>query len=99
MTINRYSKRRDPNEAAIVAALRNAGAYVHLLDLPLDLLVGYQGRTYLLEVKLPLGPRGGERTEWKPSQREFLAAWPGGVAQVVRTPAEALDVIGVEVAS
>ena len=29
---------------------------------PVDLLVGYAGRTTLLEVKKPLGPRGGSQS-------------------------------------
>ena len=54
--------RRDANERVIIDALLRAGCIVHQLDadsLP-DLLVGTpDGRWVLLEVKLPLGPKGG----------------------------------------
>lgn len=59
MSINRYAARRDENEQAVVDALEAAGASVTRLGQPMDLLVGYQGRNTLLEVKKPLGPRGG----------------------------------------
>lgn len=52
---------RDVNEGEIVRALEAAGATVTRLNgsgVP-DLLVGYQKRTKLLEVKRPLGPKGG----------------------------------------
>jgi hypothetical protein len=57
-----YPRARDGNEAAIVDALRAAGATVTRLGdagVP-DLLVGYRGSTLLLEIKLPLGARGGK---------------------------------------
>ena len=60
MTIHRRAARRDSNEVEIVRALIAAGASVTHLSgvdgLP-DLLVGYQGRTVLLEVK-HLSPTG-----------------------------------------
>jgi hypothetical protein len=39
MTRNRYAKRRDKNEPAIVKALRAAGANVAITDHPFDLVV------------------------------------------------------------
>ncbi len=103
----RRAKRRDANEAAIVEALEAAGAYVQRLDdsgggVP-DLLVGYRGVTKLLEVKLPLGPRGGVHHHGKPgssgdmtpAQVRWWADWCGEPPLVVRTPAEALAAIGV----
>jgi hypothetical protein len=95
------AKRRDANEPPIVQALENAGAFVQRLDdgqgTP-DLLVGYAGRTYLLEVKLPLGPRGGAvgHQNLNDEQVEWHAGWHecGGTLLVVRTPDEALRAIG-----
>lgn len=102
MTFGR-AKRRDESEPAIVEALRAVGAYVALLDgggLP-DLLVGFQGRTILLEVKTPQKNgrarsrnHEGGRGELKPRQASFLDAWCGGTVAVVHTPAEALAAIG-----
>lgn len=70
----RYGARRDANEGPIVAALRAAGAIVQPLnetDVP-DLLVGYGGHWWLLEVKRPPGPRGGMKDRHlRPGQVRF----------------------------
>ena len=47
----RHAKRVDANQDAIVATLRAAGAYVWIIGLPVDLLVGYNGHSFLVEVK------------------------------------------------
>ena len=59
--MNGYARARDQNEGPIVAALRSVGATVSRLNDPgaPDLLVGFRAGTYLLEVKRPLGARGG----------------------------------------
>lgn len=101
----RYPRKRDDNEKDIVAMLRAHGATVTHLDdsgVP-DLLVGYQGKTFLLEVKLPSRADGkahtrtaqggaGELTE---SQTKWWQAWTGEPAKVVHSAAEALAAIGV----
>ena len=94
----RRSLQRDANEPAIVKALRAIGASVHPLHVPCDLLVGYQGRTYLMEVKSPLGPKGGASRNGQKlneKQQAFADAWAGQFA-IVRTIQEALDAIGVQ---
>lgn len=78
--------RLDGNHAAIREALEAVGATVSLQG-PLDLLVGFGGQNYLLEVKTARG-------QLRASQRAFLGRWKGHVA-VVRTVDEALGVIGV----
>ena len=93
MSLNRTNPRRDQNERAIVSALNQAGAITWRLSAPgvPDLLVGWQGRWLLLEVKT-------ERGRLKPAQQVFhatatalkLPCW------VVRNEAEALEVLGVE---
>jgi hypothetical protein len=99
VSLNRYAKRRDPNEPEIVAALRAAGAVVWLLDQPLDLLVSHpRAGTVLIEVKSPEGPRGGKSRSGQglnKNQREFVATWPGKWGMAT-TAEEALAVIGVE---
>lgn len=85
MSINRYAKKRDANEKEIVEALLKAGYSVVRLDTPLDLLVGKNGVTWLLEVKMP----DGELT--KP-QKEFIKTWQGQFA-IARTPEEALAAV------
>lgn len=99
------AKRRDDNEPEVVAALVAAGAVVTRVDgdgVP-DLLVGFKGRTFLLEVKLPRGARGGltrhrdhegGRGDLTAAQVKWWDAWTGAPAHVVRTPAEALAAIG-----
>lgn len=94
----RRAAKRDANESAIVAALEAVGATVTRINaggVP-DLLVGHRGRTYLLEVKAPLGPRGGIGDgHLTDEQEEWWETWRGGRPVIVRTPAEALAAIGV----
>ena len=87
------AKRTDQNQADIVAALRAVGASV--LNLYLvgsgcpDLLVGYQGQDYPMEVKTDIG-----RVSWV--QQEWHDNWRGRPVSIVRCVADALSVIGVE---
>ena len=83
--MRRYGNRRDVNEQEIVDALEAIGATVCRLDRPVDLLVGYRARCFLIEVKAPNGrlTRG---------QREFMRRWKGQV-RVVETPEDAIDVV------
>ena len=82
----RHNARRDENEPLIVEALRKAGALVDRIDgtgVP-DLLVGYQERWALLEVKVP-----GK----KPRLTTAEAAWHERAAGYPRR-ARRLDVAG-----
>lgn len=58
--------RRDTNEKEIVEALRKIGATVEFLDLTNgpDLLVGYHGENFLLEVKQPKKDLRSEQVDW-----------------------------------
>ena len=85
----RWNAATDHNQAAIVDALRKVGASVEIIGRPLDLLVGYQRRTYVLEVKQVKG-------RISQGQEEFLREWQGDIATVVRSASEALAVIGCE---
>lgn len=89
-----HAKARDANEPEIVRALRRVGASVITLHTPLDLIVGYRGENYLLEIKMPLGPKGGENgATLTPAQITFFERWQGQ-ACVVRSGLEALAAIG-----
>ena len=82
-------KRRDANEKPIIAALRAVGATVVQLsstDVP-DLLVGYRGLNWLLEVKSD----GGDLSQ---GQADWFRDWRGE-GGVVRTPEDALRRIGI----
>ena len=88
MSLSRYAKCRDGVEAEIILALRKHGASVYQLDRPVDLLVGYERQTFLLEIKQP----NGKLTE---GQCDFFDEWRGGIASVVRNVEEALGLIGI----
>lgn len=88
--MRKHAARVDDNQGAIVAALRRCGADVRDLSrvgdgLP-DLLVGWRGQNFLLEIKTPRG-------ELNTRQRNFQAGWRGQTA-TVRTISEALAAIG-----
>lgn len=89
----RRRARVDANQKQIVACLRAAGATVEHLHtvgagVP-DLLVGYMGRNYCLEIK-------GEGGELTPDQVAWFDRWDGQAA-VVRTAEEACLAIGLPV--
>jgi hypothetical protein len=93
MGLARHANQRDGNEKTIVDALRGIGASVVRLDKPCDLLVGYRGANFLIEVKLPLGPRGGKaHSELNDLQKEFDQTWRGQF-DVVRSPEEAVELL------
>jgi hypothetical protein len=92
---------RDAAEKPIIRALRAVGATVHQLngkDVP-DLLVGYRGATYLLEVKSRLsdtqkdGYTRRRTTRIKPGQQAMHEAWRGSPVAVVHDVDEALAAI------
>lgn len=104
-----YARQRDANEAGIIEALEAAGAFVQKLGdtgVP-DLLVSYGNVLTLLEVKLPLGPKGGKHhlgragavADLTAAQVKWFAKWRGKPARVVRSAEEALAAIGAEFAS
>lgn len=84
----RYAARTDQNQQEIVKALRDAGASVWVIGLPVDLLVGYNGQTFLVEVK----------TDSKKSltklQQAFFEKWVGGKLERIESPEQALRMIG-----
>jgi len=83
-------KRVDANQPEIVDALRKVGASVqHLHEtgygVP-DILVGFRGFNFLLEIK-------GKQGKLNPLQHRWHCAWQGQVC-VVRSVDEALEAIG-----
>jgi hypothetical protein len=85
----RHAARVDANQAAIVQALRDAGAYVWIIGLPVDLLVGYKDRTLLMEVKTT------SKKRLTGLQATFFEKWTGGTLCRVDSPEAALRMIGV----
>lgn len=93
----RRAARVDTNQAAIVKALRDCGAMVQSLaavgvGCP-DALVGYHGKTLLLEIKD--GERFPSQRKLTSDQIDWHARWNGGPLVVVNNEAEALKAIGV----
>ena len=85
----RHAARVDSNQKAIVDALRKAGAYVWIIGLPVDLLVGYRNRTILVEIK------SSSKGRLTALQRDFFESWCGDGLARVDSPEAALRMLGV----
>ena len=83
----RRAARVDENQKAIVQALRDAGAHVWIIGLPVDLLVGYQNHTFLVEVKTT------SKKRLTTLQADFFEKWCGGTLCRVDSPQAALEMI------
>jgi hypothetical protein len=84
----RHAARVDENQKAIVQALRDAGAYVWIIGLPVDLLVGYKGHTFLIEVK------STSKKRLTGLQADFFESWCGGTLSRIDSPEAALRMLG-----
>lgn len=87
MSLARFAKKRDAAEPEIVQALERVGATVCKLDRPVDLLVNYRKRWFLLEVKSPKAHKDKRQL----IQQQFITAMD---VPVVRTADEALKAVG-----
>ena len=85
----RYAKRVDQNQDQIVVALRAAGANVWIISLPVDLLVGYKGHTFLVEIKTDAKKR------LTALQQDFFESWGGSTLARIDSPDAALRMIRV----
>ena len=79
--------RRDNSEKAIVNVLRSFGMSVFLMDLPCDLLCGYRGKTYLVEVK---SGRKGYAKGLNDNQQDFADAWRGSPVVAIHSEDDAV---------
>jgi hypothetical protein len=70
MALARYGNKRDANEPEIFVVLRMLGFTIYPLDTPVDALVGYAGKSHLIEIKN--GPAPYTKT-----QKDFQAGWQG----------------------
>ena len=84
----------DENQSDIVAALRAIGATVRVISqgdgIP-DLLVGFRGQTFLLEVKD--GNKPPSKRVLTPAEQKFFDEWRGGALAVVNSVEEAIAVV------
>jgi hypothetical protein len=89
----RRAARRDDNEKEIIAAMREVGAYVKVINDEglFDLLVSYRGETLLIEVKDGSKPPSARRlTE---AEQKFHDEWPGSDLYIVESVSEALALL------
>ena len=86
--MRRYANKIDSNQAEIVKALRKIyGVSVYIIAGTIDLIVGYMGRNYLIEIKTPKG-------SIRDSQVKFIQEWTGQV-NICRSLDDVLLIIGV----
>jgi len=85
----RLAARVDENQQAIVAALRAVGAYVWIIGLPVDLLVGYRNHTFLVEIKT------NSKKKLTDLQDDFFENWKGGTLARIDSPESALRMLKV----
>jgi hypothetical protein len=83
----RRAARVDANQEQIVSALRGAGAYVWIIGLPVDLLVGYKNHTFLVEIKTD------SKKKFTKLQTDFFENWSGGTLCRIDNPEAALRMI------
>jgi hypothetical protein len=86
----RRAARVDETQEEIVKALRSIGAQVVVIKEPVDLLVGYRGKTHLMECKTDRATDEGGKHGLTKQQAEFLAKWNGGPAWIVQSPSQAI---------
>jgi hypothetical protein len=89
----RRAARVDANQADIVEALLNVGCSVWVIGLPLDLLVGVNGKTALVEVKTMVGKRNPKAARYTRLQQDFMQNWRGGIVATVTDVDGALRVV------
>jgi hypothetical protein len=93
----RRAARTDDNHADIVQALRSAGAAVQSLaaigDGCPDLLIGYAGRTAVVEIKD--GSKPPSRQRLTPAESAWHAGWTGGTLAIVSDVESAMRLLRV----
>lgn len=91
----RTAAKVDRNQREIVAALRQIGASVQPLHMvgkgcP-DLLVGYQGNTYLYEIKD--GQKPPSKRKLTPDEIKWIGDWQGDPVYIIKDIYDAIEVI------
>lgn len=88
MAIPRYAAKRDRSEPGIVKVLRQCGFAVELIDQPVDAIVSFRGRAWLVEFKTG---RKGYGKALNGNQQSFADRWKGPPIVVLHDEQEALD--------
>lgn len=92
----RRSARVDANQKEIVEALRRCGASVLItsqLKNCFDILVGYNGVNYMVEIKD--GNKPPSQRQLTKGERKFCDEWKGGKYYIIESIEDALKMIGV----
>jgi len=79
--------RTDANQKEIIKALEAIGCTVYLIGRPVDLLVGYRAKNYLLEVKNKDG-----LNKLTAFQKEWMPGWKGQV-RIVHSVDDAIGLV------
>ena len=89
----RRAARRDANEGEIIKAMREAGAYVKVIndEGAFDLLCWYNGWTLLIEVKDGAKPPSARRLT--DAEQKFHDEWPGKNLHIINSVEEALALL------
>lgn len=99
MSLNRYAKRRDAAEPAIIEALGLAGWHVWQIDDPCDLLCWKPalgpGNFKTLEVKTGRGMKLTVSKDKRQTEQHNFISTTG--TPIVRTPVEALKALGITI--
>lgn len=88
MSLNRYAKKRDAAEPEVVSTLQQCGFSVERLDKPVDLLIGFRGKTFLVEVKSSAKGYGKSLNR---NQQDFSDKWRGTPVVILRSAQDAMD--------
>lgn len=90
----RRAARVDATQAEVVEAFRDGGAYVWIIGLPLDLLVGFAGKTAIVEVKVLTGTKKRKQSRYTALQEAFMREWIGGTIATVTDAEGARNLLG-----
>jgi hypothetical protein len=84
----RRAAKRDMSEPEIVTTLLQCGFSVYRMDQPVDLLVGFRRKMWLIEAKS--SAKGYGKT-LNPNQRKFADTWRGPEIVILRSAQDAMD--------
>lgn len=86
--IPRHAAKRDASEPEIVTALEQCGFSVVRMDTPVDLLVGFRKRCWIVECKSSERGYGRHLNE---NQKKFADTWRGPPIVILRSAQDAID--------
>jgi hypothetical protein len=89
----RRAAKVDANQSEIIDAMRLAGASVYIIGLPVDIIVGVNGHTALVEIKILVGKRKPKPAGYTDLQNKFMATWRGGAVSTITDIAGALALV------